>query len=67
MVHFPPWDNKVLDLIDMEVGAFPISCLFKNYEDRFIWLFSGVYNLVKMEERVNLGTIRGLWDKPWCL
>ena len=37
------WDNRVLEMIGMEVGLFSISCQFKNCEDGFSWIFSGVY------------------------
>ena len=37
------WDNRVLELMGMEVGLFSISCRFKNCEDGFRWIFSGVY------------------------
>ena len=30
------WDNKVLELVGMEVGQFLISCCFKNCEDGFL-------------------------------
>ena len=39
------WDNRVLDLIGMEVVQFSISCRFRNYEDGFVWVFTGVYGL----------------------
>ena len=37
------WDKRVLELVDMEVGLFSISCRFKNCEDGFLWIFTGVY------------------------
>ena len=39
------WDNRVLELVDLEKGVFSISCHFKNCEDGFIlrkWSVSGV-------------------------
>ena len=36
-------DNKVLELVGMEVGQFSISFHFKNCEDGFLWIFTGVY------------------------
>ena len=33
------WDNRVLELMGMEVGLFSISCRFKNVEDGFRWTF----------------------------
>ena len=37
------WDNRVLDLVGMEVGQFSIPCHFKSCEDGFLWIFMGVY------------------------
>ena len=35
----------------MEIGIFPISCCFRNFENDFLWIFAGVYDLVgKVEE-----------------
>ena len=30
------WDNRVLELVGMEVGLFSILCRFKNCEDSFL-------------------------------
>ena len=30
------WDNRVLELVDLEKGVFSIFCHFKNCEDGFI-------------------------------
>lgn len=61
----------MLELIDTEVGAFSVSYHFRNCEDNFSCLFTGVYGLVLNEERENfwneLGDIRGLWNDPWCV
>ena len=40
------WDNRVLELIEMEVDAFSVSC-----EDNFIWMFKRVYSRVLNEKR----------------
>ena len=40
------WDNRVLDLMELECGGFTISGSFKHVEDGFVWLFTGVYGLV---------------------
>ena len=65
------WDNRVLELLDMELCAFSVSCCFKNCEDNFIWMFIGVYNPILAKERDDfwneLGAIRGLWHNPWCV
>ncbi|RVW53935.1 hypothetical protein CK203_073000 [Vitis vinifera] len=65
------WDKRVLELEGMEVGLFSISCRFKNCEDGFSWIFSGVYGptLKRYKELFweELGAIRGLWSDPWCI
>ena len=45
------WIKRVLELLEMEVGAFSMSCRFRNCEGSFVWIFSGVYGLVLSEER----------------
>ena len=64
-------DNRVLQLEEMEVGNYSVSCRFKNVEDGFCWAFSGVYGpSVKVEKEEflsELGAIKGLWNKPWCV
>ena len=54
------WDNRVVDLVDLQKGMFSISCIFKNCEDGFMWTFTGVYG-PNHEERqgVFLGGVRG--------
>ncbi|RVW49728.1 hypothetical protein CK203_070052 [Vitis vinifera] len=65
------WDKRTLDVLDVEVGQFSISCRVRNVEDGLIWMFTGVYGPFSREERdclwEELGAIRGLWDVPWCL
>ncbi|RVW28979.1 LINE-1 reverse transcriptase-like [Vitis vinifera] len=65
------WDKRVLHLLEAEVGNFSVSCRFKNCEDGFCWLFSGVYGPSLMKERedfwAELGAVRGLWSDPWCV
>ena len=65
------WDKRKLDLLDSEIGSFSISCLFRNVEDGFQWTFTGVYGPIEGNRRKlfweELGSIRGLWEGPWCL
>ncbi|RVW53777.1 Transposon TX1 uncharacterized 149 kDa protein [Vitis vinifera] len=65
------WDKRSLDLLEMEMGNFSISCRLKNVEDGMVWIFTGVYGPCNRKEREalweELGAIRGLWDEPWCL
>lgn len=54
----------MLELIEMELGTFSISCRFKNHKDNFIWMFMGAYGPVlaggREEFSNELGAIRGL-------
>ena len=52
------WDNRVLELVGMEVGLFSISCRFKNCEDGFLWIFTGVYGHTLKRYRDVLGRVR---------
>ncbi|RVW23505.1 Transposon TX1 uncharacterized 149 kDa protein [Vitis vinifera] len=65
------WDNRVLELMGMEVGLFSVSCRFKNCEDGFLWTFTGVYGPTMKRYRElfweELGAIQGLWFDPWCI
>ena len=64
-------DNRVLQLLEMEVGFFSISCRFKNCEDGFCWSFIGDYEpTLKMDREVfwsEMGVDSGLWSDPWCV
>lgn len=36
------WDNRVVEFLELELGGFSVSCKFKNQEDDFVWVFTGV-------------------------
>ena len=65
------WDKRVLEGLEVEVGSFSISYRFRNCEEWFIWVFSGLYGLLKGRERRDLweelAAVKGLWDEPWCI
>ncbi|RVW19701.1 hypothetical protein CK203_111580 [Vitis vinifera] len=65
------WDNKLVELVDVEEGEFSISYRFKNCVDGLMWVFTGVYGPVcnrdKEEFWEELGSIKGLWNDPWCV
>ena len=65
------WDNSRISLVDSVVGSFSVSYLFRMAEDVFQWAFSGVYDLVENRFRESyweeLGSVKGLWDGPWCV
>ena len=45
------WDNKLVELVDVEEGEFSISCRFKNCVDGLMWVFTGVYGPVCSRDR----------------
>ena len=65
------WDKRTLEVLEMEVGNFSISCRLRNVEDGLVWMFTGVYGPFSREDREcmweEIGAIRGIWDDPWCL
>ena len=65
------WDKKVLEGLEAEVGSFSISCRFKNCEEGFVWVFSGLYGPCNGKERrelwEELAAIKGLWNEPWYI
>ena len=48
------WYKRILELIDMVNGVFSISCLFRNVEDGFHWIFTCVSGPVVCNLRENL-------------
>ena len=65
------WDKRRINLVDSVVGSFSVSCLFRMADDDFQWVFSGVYGPIEKRLRESfweeLGSIRGLWENPWCV
>ena len=65
------WDKRKLEVIETVSGVFSVSCSFRNVEDGFQWIFTGVYGLVlanlKEDLWEELGLVRGLWSEPWCI
>ena len=65
------WDNRVLELLELENGEHSISCHFKNYKNGFTWTFTGVYGLTMSRDMEcfwnELGAIYGLWNGPCVL
>ena len=62
------WDNRVLDLLGVEMGEFSLSCRFKNGANKLTWVFTGVYGPVVGSSKEyfweELGAIWGLWQDP---
>ena len=65
------WDKRSLELLELEVGIYSISCKLKTVENDVVWVFTGVYGPCNRKEREllweELGAIRGIWDEPWCI
>ncbi|RVX02657.1 hypothetical protein CK203_016338 [Vitis vinifera] len=63
--------QRTLEILEMEMGQFTISCRLRNVEDGKTWIFTGVYGPFPKEDRDTfwgeLGAIRGIWDDPWCV
>ena len=59
----------MFELIEMELGAFSVSCGFRYCEDNFVWMFTGAYGPILSEEREffwdEMSAIRGLWNDPF--
>ena len=62
------WDKRTLEVLEMEMGQFSISCRLRNVEYGNAWIFTGVYGPFSKEDRETLweelGAIRGIWDDP---
>ena len=53
-----------LEVLEMEMGQFSISCRLRNIENEIVWIFTGVHGSFSKKERdilwEELGTIRGI-------
>ena len=62
------WDKRTLEVLEMEMGQFSISCRLRNVEYGNVWIFTRVYGPFSKEDREilweELGAIRGIWDDP---
>ncbi|RVW30548.1 hypothetical protein CK203_097805 [Vitis vinifera] len=45
------WDKRTLEILEMEMGQFTISCRLRNVEDGKTWIFTGVYGPFSKDER----------------
>ncbi|RVW12426.1 LINE-1 reverse transcriptase-like [Vitis vinifera] len=56
------WDKRTLEILEMEMGQFTISCRLRNVEDGKTWIFTGVYGPFSKDDRDTfwgeLGAIR---------
>ncbi|RVW80244.1 hypothetical protein CK203_044823 [Vitis vinifera] len=53
------WNKRTLEVIEMEVGNFSISCRLRNVEDGLVWMFTGGdFNVIlSLRERSNQGRL----------
>ncbi|XP_022852922.1 uncharacterized protein LOC111374488 [Olea europaea var. sylvestris] len=65
------WDTRVLEMKEASIWVFSISISFKNCEDGFRWMFTGVYGLSSDDSRVGLWNelagMRAWWNLPTCI
>ena len=65
------WDKRNVEVIETVSGVFSVSCLFRNVEDDFQWIFTSVYGpvLANLKEYLweELGLEKGLWSGLWCI
>ena len=65
------WDKRKLEVMEVELGHFSVTCILKNTEDGFQWAFTGVYGPVERNKSElfweELGSVKGLWEGPWCI
>ena len=54
------WDKRSLELVDLEVGLFFVSCRFRNVEDGFLCTFPGIYGPVLSSIREDFWDFWGL-------
>ena len=52
------WDKRTLEVLEIGMGQFSISCRLRNVEDGKAWIFTGVYGPFSKEDRETLG---GAW------
>ena len=53
------WDNRLLKVVDIEVGRFSVSFRFLNYDYNVGCVFTGVCGATHWRERRFLGRVRG--------
>ena len=65
------WDKHVAEVQNCVKGQFSLSCRFKNVQDQFEWVFSGVYGPNMDVDRFilweELAGVRSWWGAPWCI
>jgi hypothetical protein len=63
------WDKRVIEKREECMGCYTLACSFENVEDRFEWVFGGVYGPnVDVERRdlwEELAGLTSVWEAPW--
>ena len=47
------WDNRLVELLEVEEGMFSVSCRFKNCVNGLMWVFTGMYGCAVGIERIS--------------
>ena len=51
------WDSTVIQLLEVLDCKFSLSCKFRNCQDDFSWIFTGIYGPTEDEQK---GDVEGL-------
>jgi exonuclease III len=64
------WDKRMVEKVEVVMGKFSVSCLWKGLVDGFDWACSGIYgphsDLERIELWSELSMVRNRWASPWC-
>uniref|UniRef100_A0A2N9F4W2 Reverse transcriptase domain-containing protein n=1 Tax=Fagus sylvatica TaxID=28930 RepID=A0A2N9F4W2_FAGSY len=64
------WDKRMVEKVEVVLGKFSVSCLWKGLVDGFDWACSGIYgphsDLERIELWSELSMVRNRWASPWC-
>jgi hypothetical protein len=65
------WDTRVVEKVDVCVGAYTLAVSFKNVVDLSIWAFLGVYGPNRDRDRKllwdELAGVLSWWNLSWCI
>ena len=65
------WDKRIVEKLDVLVGRFSVSCVWRGVCDGFTWVGTGLYgptcDVARQALWVELRDIRHKWSFPWCI
>ena len=65
------WDKRIVEKLDVLVGRFSVSCVWREVCDGFTWVGTGLYgptcDVARQALWVELRDIRHKWSFPWCI